>query len=184
MIDAEFARTMAAYNRWMNERAYAVCSRVADAERRRDRGAFFGSIHGTLNHLVYADLAFLSRFTGDPPEVPALGTELYAGFEELAAVRAALDARLIAWAAGLSEEWLASPFTYTSTVDGLTRTLPAWILVGHLFNHQAHHRGQLSTLLTQAGHDIGVTDLPFMPGVARIVVPEPGQPTRSVGPRR
>ncbi len=168
MIDSEFARTMATYNRWMNERLYALCGRLPDADRRRDLGAFFRSIHGTLDHLVYADLAFLSRFTGDPREVPALGTELYSEFRELSAVRQSVDARLVAWAEGLSEEWLRSPFTYTSKVDGLTRTLPAWILVGHLFNHQTHHRGQLTTLLTQLGHDIGVTDLPFMPGVASV----------------
>jgi uncharacterized damage-inducible protein DinB len=168
MIDADFARTMAAYNRWMNERVYARCGELSDAERRRDRGAFFASIHGTLNHLVYADLAFLSRFTGDPPDVPPLGTELYADFAELAAVRAGLDARLVAWADALSEAWLAAPFTYTSNVDGRTRTLPTWVLVAHLFNHQAHHRGQLTTLLTQSGRDVGVTDLPFMPGVAAV----------------
>jgi uncharacterized damage-inducible protein DinB len=166
LIDAEYARLMARYNRWMNDRLYALCGGLPDAERRRDRGAFFRSVHGTLNHLVYADLAFLSRFTGDPPEVPPLGVELYARFEELAAVRAALDARLDAWAAGLSDAWLRAPHSYTSKVDGATRTLPAWILVAHLFNHQAHHRGQLTTLLSQQGLDVGTTDLPFMPGVA------------------
>jgi uncharacterized damage-inducible protein DinB len=157
---------MARYNRWMNERLYALCAGMSDAERRRDRGAFFRSIHGTLNHLVYADLAFLSRFTGDPPEVPPLGVELYADFAELSGVRAALDARLEAWADGLSERWLCAPHTYTSKVDGQKRTLPSWILVVHLWNHQAHHRGQLTTLLSQQGLDVGTTDLPFMPGVA------------------
>jgi uncharacterized damage-inducible protein DinB len=167
MLDAEFARTLAHYNRWMNQRIFALCAEIPDGERRRDRGAFFGSIHRTLDHLVYADLAFLSRFTGDPPEVPPLGVELYADFEVLRAVRERLDARLVAWAESLSEEWLASPHTYTSNVDRKTRTLPSWILVAHLFNHQAHHRGQLTTLLSQQGLDYGSTDLPFMPGVAQ-----------------
>jgi uncharacterized damage-inducible protein DinB len=166
LIDAEHARLMARYNRWMNERLYALCAGMPDAERRRDRGAFFRSIHGTLDHLVYADLAFLSRFTGDPPEVPPLGVELYADFAELSGVRAALDARLEAWAGALTERWLRAPHSYTSNVDGRTRTLPSWILVVHLWNHQAHHRGQLTTLLSQQGLDFGVTDLPFMPGVA------------------
>jgi len=166
VLDADYACTLARYNRWMSERLYALCARLPDGDRRADRGAFFGSIHGTLNHLVYADLAFLSRFTGDPPEVPPLGEELYSDFEELTNVRASLDSRLSAWASGLSEEWLRSPFSYTSKVDGVTRTLPAWVLVAHLFNHQAHHRGQLTTLLSQLGHDPGVTDLPFMPGLA------------------
>jgi uncharacterized damage-inducible protein DinB len=166
MIDAEYARTMARYNRWMNERLYALCASLGEEERRRDRGAFWKSIHGTLNHLCYADLAFLSRFTGDPGEVPPLGVELYASFAELLADRNAIDARLDAWAGSLTDAWLAAPHTYTSRVDGRTRTAPAWVLVAHLFNHQTHHRGQLTTLLSQMGHDCGVTDLPFMPGVA------------------
>jgi uncharacterized damage-inducible protein DinB len=166
MIDAEYCLTMARYNAWMNERLYDVCARISDAERRRDLGAFFGSVHGTLNHLVYGDLAWLSRFTGDPPEIPPLGKELYADFAELRSVREALDARMIVWSLGLSEQWLAAPFAYTSKVDGATRTLPAWILVTHLFNHQTHHRGQLTTLLKQLGYDPGVTDLPFVPGLA------------------
>jgi uncharacterized damage-inducible protein DinB len=167
MLDAELAGTLARYNRWMNERIYALCAGLPDAERRRDRGAFFGSIHRTLDHLVYADLAFLSRFTGDPPEVPPLGALLHPDFDALRLVRERLDARLVAWADALSREWLASPHTYTSNVDRKTRTLPRWILVAHLFNHQAHHRGQLTTLLSQLGLDYGSTDLPFMPGVAR-----------------
>jgi uncharacterized damage-inducible protein DinB len=168
MIDVEYCQTMARYNRWMNERLYELCAGIADAERRADRGAFFRSIHGTLDHIVYADLAFLSRFTGDPPDVPPLGQELYADFAELRSVRKAVDARLIDWTAKLSAEWLAAPFTYTSKVDGATRTLPTWVLVTHLFNHQTHHRGQLTTLLSQLGYDPGVTDLPFMPGVASV----------------
>lgn len=166
MIDADYTRVMAAYNRWMNQRLLVVCDGIDDTERRRDRGAFFGSIHGTWNHLLYADLAFLSRFTGDPVEVPPLGKELHADFDELASARGALDERLTHWAAGVSEQWLRNPFTYTSKVDGVKRTLPSWLLVVHLFNHQIHHRGQLTTLLTQLGHDPGVTDLPFMPEIA------------------
>lgn len=165
MIEVAYCRTMARYNGWMNRRLYGICAGLPDAERRLDRGAFFGSIHATLDHLVYADLAFLSRFTGDPPEVPPLGVEFYPDFDELSRTRASLDERLSSWSESLSESWLRAPFTYTSRVDGVTRTLPAWILVAHLFNHQTHHRGQLTTLLSQMGLDPGVTDLPFMPGV-------------------
>ena len=77
--------------------------------------------------------------------------------------RAALDARLPRWAAGLREDWLCEPLRYVSRVDGRTRTVPRWVLTAHLFNHQTHHRGQLTTLLSQLGLDIGSTDLPFMP---------------------
>ena len=136
-----------------------------DAERRRDRGAFFGSIHGTLNHLLYADLAWLSRFTGEPAEVPPLGQELHADFEVLRAARVETDERLLAWLEGMSEPQLREPFRYRSNVDGATREVATWVIVTHVFNHQTHHRGQLTTLLSQLGHDPGVTDLPFIPGL-------------------
>ena len=163
MITAAYAVTMARYNEWMNRRLYALCAGIDDAERRRDRGAFFGSIHRSLDHIVYADLAFLSRFTGDPERVPELGPTLYEDFGALRAARAALDANLLEWTATLTDPWLAQDLTYASKVDGVTRTVPRWILVAHVFNHQTHHRGQVTTLLSQMGLDVGSTDLPFMP---------------------
>ncbi len=153
---------MATYNEWMNARLYALCATLPEAEMRRDRGAFFGSIERTLNHIVYGDLSFLSRMTGDPSAVPELGIDLFEGFRALHEARTALDARLIAWAARLSDAWLAEPLTYTSKVDGKTRTAPNWVLVTHMFNHQTHHRGQVTTLLAQMGLDVGSTDIPFM----------------------
>lgn len=163
MITAEFCATMARYNGWMNRRLYATCARLTDAERKRDRGAFFKSIHATLDHIVYGDLAFLARFTGTPAEVPELGALLHAEFADLRSAREALDERLCVWAASLTPEWLGGALTYRSKVDGVTRTVPRWVLVSHIFNHQAHHRGQVTTLLSQAGLDMGTTDLPFMP---------------------
>lgn len=163
MITSAWCRTMAQYNEWMNSRLYALCATLADADLRRDRGAFFGSIYATLNHIAYADLAFLSRFTGEPPVVPELGAELFGGFAALREERARLDQRLLAWSATLPPDWLEATQTYISKVDGRTRTLPRWLLVTHLFNHQAHHRGQVTTLLAQMGLDMGSTDLPFMP---------------------
>ncbi len=169
MIDAAYAEAMARYNRWMNERLYALCAGLPDEERKRDRGAFFGSIHGTLDHLLYGDLALLSRFTGDPPAMPRLGVRLYDDFAELLAERVRMDERLLAWAAGLTPAWLARPMAFTSQTDGVTRELPSWMLVVHLFNHQAHHRGQLTTLLSQLGLDPGPTDLHKLPDLGRIL---------------
>jgi uncharacterized damage-inducible protein DinB len=165
VITAAFCRTMAQYNEWMNTRLYALCARLPADELHEDRGAFFRSIYLTLNHIAYADLAFLSRFTGDPAAVPDLDVDLFGGFDRLAQERISLDARLLRWADGLAPAWLAEPLTYTSKVDGKVRTLPRWTLVVHLFNHQTHHRGQVTTLLTQRGHDIGSTDIPFMPAL-------------------
>ena len=153
----------ARYNAWANRRLYDAAAELSDEEYRADRGAFFKSIHATLNHIVYGDLAFLSRFTGDPPQVPELDVDLYADFAALHAARLSLDQRLCDWTGTLQDDWLELPLTYTSKVDGRRRTVPRWVLVAHVFNHQTHHRGQVTTLLSQMGHDMGSTDLPFMP---------------------
>lgn len=163
MISAAYCQTMAMYNSWMNDRLFKVCDTITDDERKRDRKAFFGSIHGTLNHILYGDLAFMSRFTGDPATVPEIGVDLYENYKQLWDVRSALDERISNWAGNLSIDWLEQELTYTSKVDGITRTVPQWVLVSHMFNHQTHHRGQITTMLSQMGIDIGTTDIPFMP---------------------
>ena len=159
---------MARYHRSMNERLYALCAKLPDAERKRDRGAFFGSIHGTLNHLLWGDRMCMGRFTGPPCTHPAFGSDMFADFDELAREREVTDGQILDWTSNLDTEWLASPLSYTSRVDGRKRTLPAEVAVIHMFNHGTHHRGQLTTLMKQAGIDPGVTDLPRLPGVTQI----------------
>src|SRR5262245_35167910 len=106
MITREHCQMMARYNEWMNSRLYALCATLPEAELLEDRGAFFGSIYLTLNHITYGDLAFMSRFTGIPAVVPEPGIDLFEGFAKLRVERAALDARLLAWAASLDARWL------------------------------------------------------------------------------
>lgn len=159
------ARDMAAYNRWMNGKLYALCAQLPDAERKKDCGAFFKSIHGTLNHLLLADKVWLGRFTGNPVHYPRLDLELHSEFEALAEERRQLDDAIVAWAASLSDETLAGELRYTSMVSPEPRRYEMWLVVTHFFNHQTHHRGQLTTLLCQFGLDIGVTDLIMLPEV-------------------
>ncbi len=166
MVDVEYCKLMASYNRWMNERMYALCAGMSDEERKADQGAFFRSIHSTLNHIVFGDLAWLSRITGDPTDVPPLGVDLYEDYAELHAARVTLDQRIVDWVSGFSREWLADSLSYVSRIDNQRRTIPNWVLATHMFNHQTHHRGQITTMLSQLGLDIGSTDIPFMPGVA------------------
>jgi uncharacterized damage-inducible protein DinB len=156
------ARRMARYNRWMNERLYACCGQLADAHRKEDVGAFFKSIHGTLNHLLLADRVWIGRFTGEPFAIRSLAQELYADFGELRAERVRTDEAIIAWANALGEGDLDSVLEYTSIVDPAPRTEAMDLAVTHFFNHQTHHRGQLTTLLMQRGIDPGVTDLMWM----------------------
>ena len=169
MITRQYCELMAHYNRWMNERLYALCAAMLDSERKRDRGAFFGSIHGTLNHLLWADRMWLGRLAGPACTCPAFGADMFANFDELEREREVSDQAMLKWAGGVSAEWLALPLEYASVVDGKVRRLPKAIAVVHMYNHGTHHRGQLTTLLKQAGIDPGVTDLPWVPGVVQIV---------------
>lgn len=170
MIDRAYCQVMADYNQWMNRRLYAICAEISDQERKHDRGAFFKSIHGTLNHLLYGDRAWIGRFTNHPFSITVASHELYSEFTELRQERELTDGAIVQWASGLTQAWLEQPFEYTSNVDQQTRILPTWLLVMHLFNHQTHHRGQLTTLLSQLGHDAGVTDLPWLPGLNSRVI--------------
>ena len=163
MVNPRPYRTFARYNAWMNQKVYAVCTEIEDAERKRDRGAFFGSIHGTLNHLLFGDRAWIGRFTGKAYANAPIGTDLYEDFDELHGARQEMDRDILAWSENLTEAWLNGELTWTSALDGRTRARPNWLLASHLFNHQTHHRGQLTTLLSQLGYDVGPTDLPWLP---------------------
>lgn len=164
MNDVDYCTVMAEYNHWMNQKLYAICEEIPDAKRKQDLGAFFKSIHGTLNHILVGDRIWLGRFTNQP-FVVQLDQELYADFTQLQQAREQTDQQILTWAKQLSSEWLNAPFTYTSVVNPTTYTRPAWILATHFFNHQTHHRGQLTTLLSQLGYNPGVTDLPYLPSL-------------------
>ena len=168
MIDPPYCQLLARYSRWMNERLYALLSEFTDEERKRDRGAFFGSMHGTLNHLLWGDRIWLGRFVGVPCTAPAFGSDMYADFDDLRRERGLTDTAILDWAGQVTPDWLAGNLVYTSRVDGKVRELPRAVAAIHLFNHGIHHRGQLTTLIRQAGKDPGATDLPWLPGVVRI----------------
>jgi uncharacterized damage-inducible protein DinB len=163
MITPAYCRTMSRYNTWMNGRLYGLASGIPDDARKEDRGAPFRSIHGTLNHLLLGDRIWMGRFLGEPFPAKSLDQELYAGFDELRAARQAEDARIQAWAETLTQERLEGDLTFRSVVNPIERTMPMWLCVTHFFNHQTHHRGQVTTLLEQCGLDIGVTDLLMLP---------------------
>jgi len=164
-MDPIYAHTMARYNRWMNERLYDLCATYSDADRKRDRNAFFGSIHGILNHMLLGNRLWLSRFLGREFRVDSLNQELYADFAELSGERRGTDQEISDWAATLTPERLGQTLSYQSVVPSITKTCPMWLAVAHFFNHQTHHRGQLTTLLSQDGCDPGVTDLIALPSL-------------------
>ena len=165
-IDPDYARVMARYNAWQNKSLYREAARLDDAERRRDRGAFFKSIHGTLSHILFADQIWLHRFAGTPrPRAASIGESAtaYPDFEDLSRERAAFDDVIADWAERLDAAWLGGDLTWFSGVLGREATRPRALLVVHFFNHQTHHRGQAHAMLTAAGTKPDDTDLPFMP---------------------
>jgi uncharacterized damage-inducible protein DinB len=164
MMSPEWLGASARYNRWMNDKLYGLAATLSDEARKRDVGAFFKSIHGTFNHLLVADRVWLGRFKGVivpdgfmGPGIRSLDQELYLDFEDLRRQRALTDDELSAWVSGLTPEQLAAPLVFKRR--GQRLDTPLWWAVAHVFNHQTHHRGQITTVLTQLGHDPGVTDL-------------------------
>lgn len=166
----QIAVLMADYNRWMNDRLLEAAGTLAAAELSADKGAYFGSILGTLNHIAVADTIWLHRFAEHQPAFPALDglsafprphslrQTLAPDLASLRAHRRDLDALIQRWAAELRPEHLAANLSYRN-MAGVSSSKPFAALVQHFFNHQTHHRGQVSTLLFQSGVDVGVTDL-------------------------
>lgn len=162
MITPQYARAFSAYNAEMNRRVYDAAARLSDEDRKLDRGAFFGSIDRTLNHLIWADTMWMSRFAGwePPPRRDDGRTDtLFDDFTPMRARRVEIDAGIRAWAAALSDEWLAGDLTWYSGIAQRAMTARRVITVVHMFNHQTHHRGQVHAMLTAAGEDTGATDL-------------------------
>ena len=162
---------LATYNRWMNQRLIVACEALTDAERKSDRGAFFKSIHHTLTHLILADKMWLRRFANQGvtfaalkpallavPEGADYTSDLHPDWADLKRTRDVLDAAIELWMQGMAAGFLSTTMAYANT-KGVERAHPAWQALTHFFNHQTHHRGQVTTLLMQAGVDVGVTDL-------------------------
>jgi len=163
-------RLMAEYNQWMNAKVYASAMSLPDAVLNADKGAFFGSILGTLNHLVVADTIWLQRFATHPagfrtlalvrklPTPTSLNQILETSVQDLAAHRSRLDQWIVDWTHEMRDAVLDQGLRYAN-LKGVVATRDFFSLLMHFFNHQTHHRGQTTTLLSQAGVDVGVTDL-------------------------
>jgi uncharacterized damage-inducible protein DinB len=144
----------AAYNRWANARLHVAAQALSDADYRADRGAFFGSLHRTLNHLLVADSVWMRRFTGEGPMPSALDEILFDDLPSLSAARAAMDDRIVTYVGGFDEADFDGTFTYRPMTNPADITQPLAPALAHFFNHQTHHRGQAHCLLTiAAGRD-------------------------------
>jgi|GEM_PF-81076 len=157
---------MARYNQWANDRVFDCVRGLSDADYRLDRGAFFGSIHATLNHLLVVDRVWTSRVMGEYSAIKSLDEILHDDFEKLATARRAMDEHFIRLvdrrSVGL-DGGLEGEVRYRSVSGGEKHASPARHIFLTLLNHQTHHRGQVHAMLTQAGiQNPPVLDLIFM----------------------
>lgn len=149
----------AGYNAWANRRIYDAASGLSDAEYRADRGAFFKSMHGTLNHLLATDYIWMKRFTGTGEAPDRLDAIVHEEFADLRAAREAEDRRIVGWIGSLDEAKLAGTIRYrrVSSPEAFEQALmPA---LDHWFNHQTHHRGHAHMILTTLGKAAPELDL-------------------------
>jgi uncharacterized damage-inducible protein DinB len=161
---------LARYNQWMNDKLYAAVANLDTEAVHEHRGAFFGSIFGTLDHLLKADTIWLKRFAEHPADFAALAPvhalthpyllegPVYEDFTSLREARVAMDEIILAFAEQLTPALCEHPLIYLNRA-GESFEDPLGFVLLHFFNHQTHHRGQITTLLSQAGVDVGVTDL-------------------------
>lgn len=165
MITGAYVREMTRYNRWQNSQLKGFLEQLPADMLIRDRNAFFGSILGTANHLLWGDWIWISRFDkgqgpgGGIPESVLLCSDL----SEWLPLRDRIDARIAEWAEALDDAALTGPFTWYSAAKEAEVTRPYDQCVIHMFNHQTHHRGQLHQMLTEVGSDAPVSDLVFLP---------------------
>ena len=139
---------IARYNRWANQRLYQAVGALSDADFRADRGVFFKSLRGTLNHLLVADRIWLWRFTGEGDLPDRLDAILFDAFEPLRAARESEDLRIVAYVESLDESRLAGTVKYRRVSGPETFEQALSEALAHWFNHQTHHRGQAHAILT------------------------------------
>jgi len=165
MISPAYVLTMARYNAWQNRQMKAAMEELGETALREDRGAFFGSIMATANHILWADRMWMARLQGQPPPVEGMQesivlTPTYAAWS---AERFRMDGRILLWAEKCTALDLVGDLQWYSGVLGRQTSRPVGLVLTHMFNHQTHHRGQIHAMLTDAGAKAPVSDLIFMP---------------------
>lgn len=164
MITSEYIQEMAIYTRWQNDNVYLCCDDIGPEERRLDRGMFFGSIHKTLDHICMVNRSILTFLNGTLPDRNPPGHMVWSDWEELKIVRVEQDDLLLRSAHEWTKAWLAGKTTKGDSEGDDLPAIPRWVMIVQLFNHQTHHRSQVTSALYSMGIDYGATDIPWRPG--------------------
>jgi len=168
MIDVGYVQVMARYGAWQNDSLMVAADGLTDGARDQDRGGFFGSISATLNHLLWGDRIWMSRFAGTPPPHQPSIPDSVRETENWPAYRTArseVNTHILRWAESLDPQWLHGDLSWFSGAAQRDVSKPKSMLVMHFFNHATHHRGQVHAMLTAAGAQPDDTDLFMMPDV-------------------
>ncbi len=155
---------MAEYNAWANQLLYDSAMLLSPEAYRRDMGAYFNSLHGTLNHLYVADTIWMSRFRGLPNPPWALDHIAHDEPADLRKRREALDRDIIGFTGGMTDRLLEGSFSYITVKTSIQSEQKLSTALAHFFNHQTHHRSQVTSALHTMGMDYGATDIPWRPG--------------------
>lgn len=158
----DYGRCMATYNSWQNRVLFDLCAEIGDEARRLDRGMFFGSIHNTLNHLIYVDLRILGILRTGQADTFDARTIIEDDFDRLSAKRVEVDRDIMTFVHGSDHAW-QDGVRELQGLDGVVRKLPRQLFLMQLFNHQTHHRSQITAELHKMGIDYGITDVPLTP---------------------
>ncbi len=162
-MNTDLVKALASYNTRANAQTRMECNKLTEEQLTKDVGAFFGSIYRTLNHIMVADCIWMARFLGEAEFTSPLDAILFERPADFWTERDALDARIEAFGATVTTDWLAQPLTFGRVSSTVRRTRPRWALVVHMFNHATYHRGQVTTLMKQMGFDPAETDFPAAP---------------------
>lgn len=164
MITPQYLEILALYNHWQDETLYRLCDALSAEDLQGDRGLFFGSIFNTLNHILYVDqitYKFIQTKILPPSLEPK--TILYAHYGDLKTARTEFNQRLIQDSRHQDQDWLDEVFDYWSDRLQRQRRVPRGFYYVQMFNHQTHHRSQITVELHRLGYDYGNTDLPHNP---------------------
>lgn len=164
LVGPAYVQEMAAYNAWQNQMLFALCAMLDEADLTADCGLFFGSLFRTLDHIAMTDRWLLDFIASGPQEPFDPRRKLAGKWLDLVKLRAELDLELTELAARCDQTWLDTPIVIRSESFDRMRHLPRGLLLMQQFNHQTHHRSQVTSALHARGIDYGVTDIPFRPG--------------------
>lgn len=165
-------RRYARYNAWINQTLLEASLSLSEKQQEEDKQVFFKSLLGSWNHIFVGDLLWLNRLAmifpilddamDNWPKPNRLDELLYPKLEQLVKPRQELDQLIIQWCDFLRESDCEDRLQYHNTKEEL-QVQPLPNVLQHIFNHQTHHRGQITALLSQMGVEYGSTDLLFMP---------------------